>query len=104
MTNPRRAAILLAFTAMVTPAQALANCPSNRIDIPRNFGRDLSTSVIGQVFVGAVVAATVASVFGIGAAGTVGIFVAIVTYRAVVPAMRRASDDAFNALDNAFAM
>lgn len=102
MTNPRRAAILLLFSALVTPAQAMAACGSETIDIPRAFGRDLSTSVIGQVFVGAAVAAGVASVLGLGAVGGVGIFAAIVIHRAVIPAMRRASDNAFAALDNAF--
>ncbi|HEV8033615.1 hypothetical protein [Yoonia sp.] len=104
MTNSRRAALLLFFSALVTPAQAMANCPSGRMDIPRNFGRDLSTSVIGQVFVGAAVAVGAASVFGFGPVGAVGIFTAIVLYRAVIPAMRRASDNAFDALDNAMMM
>ncbi|KQI70623.1 hypothetical protein AN191_17255 [Loktanella sp. 5RATIMAR09] len=102
MTNSRRVAMLLFFSALVTPAQAMANCPSDRIDIPRNFGRDLSTSVIRQVFVGAVVAVGAASVLPIGAVGAVGIFTTIVLYGAVIPAMRRASDNAFNAFDNAF--
>lgn len=102
MDRSRRLAILLAFSALVSPAQAMAGCSSGRMDIPRSFGRDLSTSVLKQVAVGAVVAATAAAVLPIGAVGAVGVFAAIVTYRAILPSMRRASDSAFAALDHAF--
>lgn len=104
MIGSRRLALLLVCTALMTPAQALANCPSSDIDIPRNFGRDLSTSSISRVLVGGAVAAGAAAVLGIGSVGAVGIFVGIVFLGAVVPSMRRAANDTLNALDNALVM
>lgn len=102
MTHQRRYAFLMLFSALVSPSAAFAQsagCATGEMDIPREFGLDLTKSVIRNVFLGGAVAALAASVGLVGTVGAVGIFAGIVTYRAILPSMRRFSNTSFDAFD-----
>jgi hypothetical protein len=100
----RRIALLMMWSAIVMPAQAMANCTSERMDIPRSFGVDLSKGIIREAFIGGGLAALAVSTFPavVGTVGAIAIFTGVVALRALLPSMRRAADDTFSALDNAF--
>lgn len=106
MRHARRYAYLLLFSALVSPSALFAQgagCATGKMDIPREFGVDLTKSVIANVFIGGAVAAAVASVAPIGAVGAVGIMAGIVTYRAILPSMRRFANQSFDAFDSGLA-
>jgi uncharacterized membrane protein len=100
MTDSRRLAVLMLFSALVSPRQALAACESSPMNIEQRFGRDVALSVLTNVALGAVSAAAVAYL-AVGAVGAVAVFTGVVAFRGLLPAMRRGADSAFLTIDNA---
>jgi hypothetical protein len=100
MKGSRRLAVLMLFSALVSPRQALASCESSPMDIEQRFGLDVTLSVLRNVAVGGVVSAAAVAFLGVGAVGALAVFAGVVTFRGILPALRRGLDSAIPTIDN----